>query len=281
MLGMAGMLAISAPARAEPNGSAPMEVIGNRLFVPMTINGTPVEALLDSGAEMTVVDYQLAERLHLALSGGEEIKGTGGTMPARFASGVSLGAAGIELTGRDVVVLDLEDVSTRLVGRPVGLILGRDLFDAARLRIDFRDNSVTAVPHEPIPPGRHFELTTRHGIETFPVSIEGHAPVQADFDLGNGSEVLIGKAYAERIGLTEPERLTGRKAGGGLGGGLTRDQVILKSLRIGDRVFTDVPAAIDERANAVDVNVGTALLRHFLITVDYAQHALWLEPIDA
>ena len=30
-------------------------------------------------------------------------------------------------------------------------------------------------------------------------------------------------------------------------------------------------------ANAADLNVGTAILKHFLITTDFPNHALWLE----
>jgi hypothetical protein len=39
----------------------------------------------------------------------------------------------------------------------------------------------------------------------------------------------------------------------------------------------DVPAAIDPTSNAADLNVGTAILKHFVITTDFPRHALWLE----
>ena len=39
-----------------------------------------------------------------------------------------------------------------------------------------------------------------------------------------------------------------------------------------------IPAAIDRTDNAADVNVGVRILRHFRITTDFAENAVWLEP---
>ena len=42
--------------------------------------------------------------------------------------------------------------------------------------------------------------------------------------------------------------------------------------------FRDVPAAIDPGETASDLNLGTSILRHFIITTDFAERAIWLEP---
>jgi hypothetical protein len=41
-----------------------------------------------------------------------------------------------------------------------------------------------------------------------------------------------------------------------------------------------VPASIDPQSSASDVNIGVAILRHFWITTDFANHAVWLDPRD-
>jgi predicted aspartyl protease len=206
------------------------------------------------------------------------VNGSGGTEKGRFAHGLSLSVAGLHLRHMTAVVLDLKDLSQRLVGRPVPLILGREIFDAARLRVDLARGTLAAVPRTASPPGEHFTLVTKRGVETFPVSVEGRPAVRGEFDLGNGSEVLVGKAYAERIGLLTPDRIVGRSDGGGIGGKVSRDIVMLKSLTVAGRTFENVRAAIDATGTAGDLNVGTSILRHFLITTDFPQHALWLEP---
>ena len=261
-----------------PDTGVPLTVHRNRLFLAATVNGQPVEALLDSGAEMTSIDDDRAALLGLGLTGADEVKGSGGTAKVRFSEGVTVEAAGIRLADRMVAVFDLDEVASRLIGRPVPVIVGRELFDAARLRIDVEAGRIASVPRDREPAGARLPLTTHKGIEHFPVSIEGHPPASAAFDLGNGGTVLIGKAYAERLGLTAPGRIVGRRTGGGIGGAIERDLVILKTVTIAGRTFENVEAAIDPLDSASDLNIGTQLLRRFLITADYAQHVLWLEP---
>jgi predicted aspartyl protease len=277
LLALPALLVLAASSATAAAGTR-VELFRNRLFVPVTVNGHRVTALLDSAAEMSVIDDDLARRLRLRLGSDQAVNGSGGADKGRFAHGLSLAAAGIRLRHMIAVVLDLKDLSQRLVGRPVSLILGREIFEAARLRVDLARGTLAAVPRSATPPGERFALATERGVETFPVSVEGRPPVRAEFDLGNGSEVLVGKAYAEQIGLLTPERIVGRSDGGGIGGRVSRDIVMLKSLTVAGRTFENVRAAIDATGTAGDLNVGTSILRHFLITTDFPQHSLWLEP---
>lgn len=264
---------VSVAASAEP-----LEIINGRLFLPATIESEPTVALLDSGAEMTIVDDDLAARLELVQTGSATAHGSGAAaMEARFAGPVTLDAAGLRFETR-VAIIDLGEVSQRLIGRPVDLIVGRELFDGARWRIDIESGTIDRLGPSAAPTGIRLPLGSHRGIPTLPTAVEGQAPVQAAFDLGNGSEVLVGRAYAERIGLTAPERIVGRRSGGGLGGEVEREIVRLRSLVVGGREFRDVPAAIDSGGMASDLNIGTSILRHFVITTDFAGGAVWLEP---
>lgn len=289
LIAIAMLLAAGAPARAWPaeaaesaGASSPtsLKVQGDRLFITVRLNGVETEdALLDSGAEMSLVDSQFASQVGLATGGSETARGTGGNEEVTFAEGVRIEAAGIPLADRTVAVLDLQDLSDRLIGAPVKMIVGRELFDAARLVIDISEGRIEPVGRDIEPPGTRLEMQTHKGLQTIPVSVEGGAPAQADFDLGNGNEVLIGAAYAERTGLLEPERIVGQKAGGGIGGEVLRDLIQLSELEIAGMRFTDVSAAIDRTEHAADVNVGVRILRNFRMTVDYAGNAIWLEPV--
>jgi hypothetical protein len=40
-----------------------------------------------------------------------------------------------------------------------------------------------------------------------------------------------------------------------------------------------VTAAIDDQPSHNDLNVGTAILKNFLITIDFKQRAVWLQPV--
>ncbi len=131
------LLGSAGAASAEP-----LETFNNRLFLRVTVNGTPATALLDSAAEMSILDDDFAARLGLMASGSATAHGSGAAaMEARFADHVAVEAVGVGLEQR-VGILDLGEVSQRLVGRPVDMLLGRELFDNARLRIDIEGGTI-------------------------------------------------------------------------------------------------------------------------------------------
>lgn len=269
LLPLMALLAIGGAATA-----APLELRNGRLFIDARINGVPTEALLDSGAEATVVDPALAAEAHLAEGAAQTMRGSGGTAAARLVEGVTVGVLGLELHPEAVIVTDLTEVSKRLIGRPTRAIVGRELFDTARLRVDIAGREVEAISRDQAPPGRRLALTGHAGIEAIPVLVNGRAAM-AEFDLGNGSDVLISRALATKLKL----KVVGRKPGGGIGGAVMRDLVRIGSLDVAGRRFHNVIAAVDDQPNANDLNVGTAILRHFLITTDFKQRAVWLQPL--
>jgi aspartyl protease len=256
--------------------AAPLEFHGNRLFVTVNINGVHAEALLDSAAEMTFVDTKLAARLKLVPEGSETAKGSGGTTEVQFAKHVDIEAAGVKLPDLTVALLDMTDLSKRVVSKDLQIILGREFFDAGRVRVDIEGRTIDKVDSADEPRGTRLPLQSARGIESFPCIVEGTA-TRADIDLGNGNEVLIGRAFAEKHGLLAPGRVLERQSGGGVGGSVDRDIVVLKSLEIAGTRFENVRAAIDSQSSAGEVNVGTSVLRRFILVIDFPAHAVWVQ----
>lgn len=254
-----------------------LELRSNRVYIPVTINGHATEALLDSAAEMTFVDTRLAGKIGLKPEGSETAKGSGGSTEVRFAKNVNITGAGVTLENMTVALLDMSELSKKIVNTELGIILGREYFDAARVRIDIEGRTIEKLDTTHEPKGVKLPLTSARGIEHFPASVEG-VDVGADIDLGNGNEILIGRNFAEKIGLLEPGRIVGKKMGGGSGGTLERDIVVLKNITIAGVPFENVRAAIDPQPTAGDVNVGTSILRHFVLVIDFGAHAVWFEP---
>lgn len=274
MFAALALVSLAAPALAKD--AYPLVVRGDRLFIPLTINGRQAEALLDSGAEATFLDDDFAKELGVALEGNETVKGSGGEDSVSFAKGLSIKAAETELKDVTAAVLDLDGVATQLVKSKLVMILGRDFFDAGRFEIDIERSTIRPLSPREKPKGNRLPLITHRGIEEFPVTIEGGAPVQAALDLGNGSEMMVGRQAAERLGLATPERVVERKAGGGIGGTVQRDIIRLSRVTIAGKTFTDVRAAIDDQDSQSDANVGVNMLRHFVIVTDFPGHTLWL-----
>jgi hypothetical protein len=254
---------------------------GSRLMIAMRINGRAVNALLDSAAETSIIDRRLAQALQLDAGAAVVGQGSGkASFDAQLVGGVTLAALGLTLANQTIAVADLSDVGQRLLGRPLGVILGREIFDAARLSVDIEGRRIRVEPRNREPRGVRLDLVTEHGVETVAVRIEAGAPVRATFDLGNGSEVLLSSALVARLHLLSDGRPVLQKKGGGLGGEATRQIIALRSLEVAGRQFSDVAAAVDTQPSASAANIGIAILRHFRITTDFAQHAVWLDSRD-
>jgi len=273
--------AAAAPAaqlRCNIGPAAALDIRGDRLFVGAAINGVQTEALLDSGAELTLVDQAFAAEIGLTAFGAETARGTGGEAPVQFAEIVSLNVAGVHLEGLTVAILDLSDIAARLIGGDLSLIAGREFFDAARIDIDFENGEICPIDRTSEPAGVRLPLEMHRGLATMPVTVEGSDPVQADFDLGNGNQVLIGAGFAHALGIDAPERVIASRKGGGIGGEILRDHVTLRNLVLAGVEFEDIEAVIDPTDNAADVNVGVRILRNFHLVVDFNEGAIWLAP---
>lgn len=270
---MKALIAIALAATATAARAEPLVVDNGRLFIRAMLNDTPTEALLDSGSEGSLIDPVLAKRAGLKEGIEIDIKGSGGSEKGRFVYGPHIKAGGLDLGEQELVILDLSRLSARLIKRPTEMILGRELFDKARLRIDIEGGEWTILKPEDKPPGVPLALTAHAGIEAAPVTVNGTKAL-ADLDLGNGSKVMISKALATKLGL----KVVGRETGGGIGGELVRDLVRIDRLGIAGRTYRNVEAGVDALDNAGDVNIGTSILKDFIVTTDYAGKIVYLEP---
>jgi predicted aspartyl protease len=272
------LLTVTAAAAAE--FEFPLSLTrGSRLLVSATINGHPVEAILDSAAEATLVSREFARELKLKGSSNASGQGSGkDSFQAAMVNGVTLKVFGVSIPNQTVAVVDLNDVGKRLLGRKLDIILGREIFDVARLGIDIDGRRVKVLQPSQTPVGVALKFATEHGVETIPVRVEAGDEVRATFDLGNGGDVLIGMSLAKRMHLLDDGRSVATRSGGGLGGAKMRQIIKLRSLEVAGQTFTDLDAAIDDQPSASDVNVGVSILRRFFITTDFSNHTVWLQP---
>lgn len=265
-------LALSLPLAAH---AEELVVRGDRLFISVEVNGRQAEALLDSGAELTILNTQFADSAGVAQ--GEEVtaRGTGaGTVSARLVEGVGMKVLGRHIALPVAAVMDLSDIEVRVVKAPLPVVAGREVFDAGRLAIDIGEGRIGWLePEEPVA-GVRLPLVSSHGIETIPVAF-GNVEVPADFDLGNGTGLLISSDLADQLGL-QP---VGIEPAGGIGGPTGRTIVYVPELTIAGRTFRNVRAHVADNAQ-VPANVGVGLLRQFRMVTDFQHRAVWFDPVN-
>ena len=278
LMAAAGFAFTAGPARAAA-ASSKLVRRGDRLFLAARINGVAVEGLLDSAAETSLLSPALAARL--GLGGGEaaQAHGSGASaISARLVEHVRIAAAGVQVADATVAVIDLSDVSRRLTGRPIELVVGREIFDATRLHIDIPGGVIWPLAAQERPRGVELPLAEQRGLMLLPASVEGAAPTNMEFDLGNGTGVILSRRYAEKLGLFDGRPVT-TALGGGLGGAKPRQGLVVKQLSVAGRSFAHMHVDIDDAPDAQDGNIGVGILQHFRITTDFPNHRLWLEAV--
>jgi len=268
------LIAVFAALLAFPLQAENLLVEGDRLFLPVEVGGESVRALVDSGAEVTVFDTATARNLHLGSGTEVEARGTGATTTrAELVKNVTVTALGRDLLIPTAAIMDLSDVGARLLNAPLPMILGRELFDAGRMLVDIEGGRIEWLSSDAVPEGVMLDLTAAHGIETIAVGFGTAGTQMADFDLGNGSGLLISSALASELSLTP----VATEPGGGIGGAVSRPIVYVPELTIAGKTFRNVRAQVSADAR-VPANIGVDLLREFKIVTDFPGRRVWLSP---
>jgi predicted aspartyl protease len=276
---------------AFPGGRAKTEPLtfelyaGTRILIPAAVNGVDVPVMLDSGAETTVLDRAFAESLGIRPSGRVAAVGTGGREVAELASGVTVRIGAVELRDMTVALLDLKPIAAA-IGRPLPVVLGKEVLNALTVQLDFADRTISF--HDP----QRFQapadalavpVSNVAGLHAIPASIEGGEPVLMDFDLGNGQPLLISPSYWKAHGMMS-DRPTSKGLSGAVGGIRSRSVATVRTLTIGGVTLRDVPAVFgDDDKSALNLghtagNVGMPILSRFELTTDYARGRILLKP---
>jgi predicted aspartyl protease len=259
------------------------------VYVDVEVNGVATQAVLDSGANMSCVSATMAETL--GLDGGTrlEARGVGGTMPAEFFTGVEFVVGGRTLGPTNVIAIDLDGVE-QAIGRPMDVILGRDVFmqhvvdiDYARRRLALRDGQDFRYEGE----GTILPLhDTGSGHWSVDVLIAGRS-VRCVVDSGSGKPMSLSASFAEEAGLPGEGKPSSTTLSGGAGGVFPARIFTLPSLELGGTVLTSIPATLAKEDDPRSTrrrevgSFGTPLLSRFRVLFDAARGRLILEADPA
>lgn len=258
---------------------------GGLIEIPAEAGGHPIRVVVDSGAQFSAIDRELARRLDLpqtlalpmlayGVSGGPDLTHT---------VKLDLSLPGLSVHGMRAAALDIAGLSAA-TGRGFAMLLGRDVLRNLVLEADFpRDRVAFHRPGTWRPPLDAIEVPLKMtgGAPTTPVRIEGAAPVDVLVDTGATGVLALSAQAAQVAGLLAPGRKVEQAHSVSLGG-LSLDQMArARTVQVAGRTLRNVPVQIytpSLRGPVPQGLLGTGFLGRFHMALDLGAGRLFLIP---
>jgi len=254
--------------------------------VRANLKGRDVLALIDSGAQYSVLDRALAEEL---MASGDVSRafdmpmlayGVGGQAQVGRGTTLDVGLADVTISNLRAAILDLGPLASQ-DGLGVGLIIGRDVLFETVLELDMGNRRMRLADPDVWHASADLRPTIVHrdgdalGVE---LTVEG-AVVRAILDTGASNLLSLSESTAQEAGL-----LDGRKEEAGQSlvlGGVSRARwLTVQTLTLGDTMRRNVRVAVypdSHLPNYPDALLGIGAFRDRKLALDMAKGALFVE----
>ncbi len=280
-----------AGCRVSNVAEMPMTVWHNHIYVPVGVNGTPGQFVLDTGAFNSMLDSTFAARAGVRWDRTQPpliVQGVGGLESHRLQAGhirmLKLGGADIQ--DREMPMSDI-GMPQPSGGHADGL-LGADMLNLLDLELDFPSKTVRlwrlfgcsdiapvgwAGDYASIPMHRQASKHVK-----IPIWLDG---IFVDAFLDTGADgLLIDRATALKAGASQDELAHDPVAGGiGLGGRALGRMHRFHMLLIGKDVYHDVPVFVTNDTSNAPVLVGLPFLRGHRVWISYGTETLFLQSL--
>jgi predicted aspartyl protease len=268
-----------------PAITVPLRRAGSRHglhILPVTLDGRgPFDFILDTGAQLPLVDPALADELGLQRDGSDEAHGAGGAVTIHYAKVGQLAVGALARRNVQLAVSAEIERIAQAVRAPLRGAIGYGWLEAFQLRLDARASTLQLAQDGPVSASRvPFRLAhPERPLVLLDVAVDGRPAVFA-LDTG-ASGTCISEELARRLGLelSAPTKITG-------GGG----QVPAKVSRLGrlevagarvEGLRVVVAGFVEQLASIVgaelDGILGNDVLDEHVLVLDYPGSWLALE----
>ncbi|HVS21617.1 MAG TPA: aspartyl protease family protein [Pyrinomonadaceae bacterium] len=289
MLLINALLCVSAtavPAVTDSDSEIPFTFEKGHVIVSAKINGdTPVEVVLSTGAEYSLINALLLDKYKLkgAYTGEGIITGGDLDRVVVFVPVSDIHVGDVKLTSLNMRYGQAPTEITQRLGREIFAVLGADFFKGRVVQFDFRRKVIRFLAHslDSTPQNkdasRFATLSIRPSDESIRPIVENVTfngmKIKTLFDTGALTVVSLTPSAAKQIGLTPPPDKSPPRA----------DKV---SLKFGEIGFTDLPVTLyakgsvfDRTSSGYGAVVGIALLQNFILTFDFHRGLVTLEHV--
>jgi predicted aspartyl protease len=271
----------------------PIELNGVHIFVQTRVEGSePMWFILDTGAAVTVLDTETAEKLGLELKGEIEARGAGEeSKTASFISDMSYEVGGAKLMNQRGTAIPLRMLEP-MFGRQIDGILGYDFISRFVMTIDYDNKKLHLFDrkgYEYSGNGTVLPIRIEHGHPHLTATVKPHGkePIEAEYliDTGAGGSVSFSRPFVEEHDLlsTLPKKYI-HEGGGGVGGKTSRYVGRVEKFQLGGLVFDDLICGFSQDRGGAGANpdlaglIGGDVLQCFTVIFDYERNQMILEP---
>jgi hypothetical protein len=230
----------------------------------------PLNFMVDSGAQVSVINLAVARRLGLMLGGLVSVRGVNANASGYWPEHLSARLGDVMLP-RDFLAVDLCQLS-QACGCGVDGLLGADFFKGRRVQIDFQRQKIRLL--RPAPPGKDEEslpLTAHSGGMLVKLQVNNNKPQNVRLDTGCATAL-------QWVAVEIPSGPCARQ----IAVGMTRISMPLihATVRLGRSEFKSVPTGLqDHQIFSGEAGLlGAPLLANFaVVTVDAPAKRLLLK----
>lgn len=277
--------------------SIPFKLINNLMIVSATVNGAPMNFLLDTGVDETIL-FSLEEQGDVELHNVQKIKlkglGTNEAIEGLKSSHNVMAFKGYRDRDHDIyIVLDQSFNFSASIGIPVNGILGYHFFKNHLVEIDYDNHRVIVYSNE----NDKIRKKIEKDLFATPISVEENKPYltglialdsQSEFDgkllvdTGNTDALWLFRDKSDKIVL--PEKKFDDFLGRGLSGDIMGQRARIEKFRLGNSEFKNAIVSFPDQNSLQHItmvkdrvgSVGSEILRRFRIVFDYRGGQMYL-----
>lgn len=276
---------------ASGRATLPFRLVNNHIIVDVLIDGKgPFPFMVDTGGHDIVTPATLAA---LGIRQAGQTLSTGGgdaTTTNGYARVSELGFGGIVL--HDRTVMALEFMAPDVEGLTVGGMIGLETLEHFVVRIDYGARMLTFIEperfgaDEQAMSGTKIPFVFYEHIPQIDGAFDGRK-ARFNIDTGSRSDITLTSSFIERAGLRKayPDGVTMTEGWGA--GGATRPYVVRAgAVSLGPVVVRGPMAGMNNSTRGAfsdsfyEGNVGTGMLKRFVVTFDYARLDMYLKPLE-
>jgi predicted aspartyl protease len=263
-----------------------IKVTVGRIYVDAVVNGVKGRFILDTGASSIVLTDEFANRAHVKTVTHSQAIGIGGETKTLVRTADTIDFGGNTLSNVTVQTLNQSFDDEKFNENPVGLI-GFDLFAGAIVSLDTSNQTIRIQdPSAAISPpanGVPVAVDLSRRVPTVPMTINGKADVNAEFDTGNTFYVLVSKQLRDHgVAMAIDNSRVGYLASHMIIAGVGGEEEVtcghLDQITLGPIVY-QAPAACESNSYGPhEALIGFDFLQHFDYIFDYPHSQIVMIP---